>query len=593
MKVFFKSSMLKKLLLSFLLVAIVPFVLFTLISMLQYYSFISNQLLQQRNDLLNNVAHNIETQLINNIVSIVNAADNSERVNDYLISPEEDSNDLLFQKHNIETELRQYSTRYGALNSSILLLPSNADNLTVDSLTTCNATYDTLSDYSWFTGVVENPYVIHWLNSDDNFYDTGRFVNVIAAAKLIQNQSTGKPLGLLYIQVPEHTLQNLYSTLQGDDGTVHLISGSGDVLSTTSRSDAELAAFTASLEDSSQEPIRFYKFDNTTQVVMQTSVPKTDWTLYYTIPEGALYRPVNDMLSNSVMFITAIVVCVILVAYRLSFTISAPFMELKKRIDSRHLSKVEPIGNEVTTISHEYENMLSSLENTIETLVETQKNMRISELKALQMQIRPHFIYNTLQSIQLLASTGKHDKIEPTIAHFIELLRATVSIDDTYITLNQEVKLLQNYIYLFEIRNDKRYELQTIISEEVKNFLLPKLLLQPIVENSLQYAFIGRTDAVVTLNAYSFKDTVIIEIADNGVGVDKQTLINIAAQSNISEPSDKGIGIGNIRARLLLLYGAQASLTVESTQDIGTTVTVVIPKNNSLKDTHNVKNTDS
>ncbi len=225
-----------------------------------------------------------------------------------------------------------------------------------------------------------------------------------------------------------------------------------------------------------------------------------------------------------------------------------------------------------------------SLEQTIEKLVESQKNRRISELKALQMQIRPHFIYNTLQSIQSLCATQKYDKIEPTIEHFIDLLRITVSVEDTYIKLSQEIDLLKDYIYLFEIRNDKKYELQLIVGEDVKDFLLPKLLLQPIIENALKYAFTGCSNAVVSLNAYTYKGVVIIEISDNGIGIDEKTLFTIANNTAISDPSDKGVGLVNIRARLLLLYGADASLTVESRQGVGTTVTLVMPIGKDLKD---------
>ena len=192
------------------------------------------------------------------------------------------------------------------------------------------------------------------------------------------------------------------------------------------------------------------------------------------------------------------------------------------------------------------------------------------------MQINPHYIYNTLASIKWLVYQNDSEKTIQTIDAFIKLLRNTISNMDEFITIEQELKNLENYIFINHTRYGEAIKVEYYVSHNCYGCLIPKLILQPFIENAFFHAFpSGRTGTIQIFMKQKGRD-LEIRIVDDGVGMNQ-----VEAQQALYDATQKehfsGIGIHNVQDRLKLLYGESYGIQIESVKEQGTTITVRLP----------------
>lgn len=229
---------------------------------------------------------------------------------------------------------------------------------------------------------------------------------------------------------------------------------------------------------------------------------------------------------------------------------------------------------EVKQLGITYNDMLDNIQTYISELLETQKAQRKSEIKALQLQINPHYIYNTLASIKWLVYQNNIDKTAGMIDAFISLLRNTISNMDEFITMEQELINLENYCLINYTRYGERIRVEYYVTPECYDCLLPKMVLQPFLENAFFHAFPSGQVGTIQIYANRKENNLVIQIVDDGIGMDKAQTQDALYQS---KEHFSGIGIHNVQDRLQLLYGAEYGVKIESTRDLGTTVSVLLP----------------
>lgn len=221
----------------------------------------------------------------------------------------------------------------------------------------------------------------------------------------------------------------------------------------------------------------------------------------------------------------------------------------------------------------------------VEHLMEVNKQenalKRKAELQALQAQINPHFLYNTLDSINALAILNNEDDISKMTTSLGILLRRSIGKPDEYQTLKEEFDHVKAYMAIQKIRYEDRFYADFHIDSSIASFPVIKLILQPLVENSIYHGLEPKeSSGHIFISATDCSDYITIEITDNGIGVtkEKEKLI----QQNLTQIKHPGIdcsvGIYNVNERLRLHYGAKAFLTFHSISGEGTTVTLHIPK---------------
>ena len=205
-----------------------------------------------------------------------------------------------------------------------------------------------------------------------------------------------------------------------------------------------------------------------------------------------------------------------------------------------------------------------------------------SELQALQAQINPHFLYNTLDSIIWMAESGKNEEVVQMTSALAKLLRQSISNEDEIVTVEREIEYTRNYLAIQKLRYRDQLEYIIDIDEEVLHRKIVKLVIQPLVENAIYHGIKYLDGKGMLLILGEIRDgKVVITIRDNGVGMDEETLKHILEKK--PEPKEKQrkktshVGVYNVQNRLQLYYGKEYGLVYESMPGMGTGVSVIIP----------------
>ncbi len=235
--------------------------------------------------------------------------------------------------------------------------------------------------------------------------------------------------------------------------------------------------------------------------------------------------------------------------------------------------------DEIKLLEDSYNQMVVKLKDSMDDLVQKQKQLREAEIKILQAQINPHFLYNTLDAVKWMAKLKKFDEVTIIATQLGALLRNSIDTNQEFLTVRENLEIVKSYIKIQNIRYDNLFSVIYKIDEHMLDYEIPKLLLQPLVENAIVHGFIqGEKGSLLCIEAYKKDGLIIFKIQDNGVGMSKEQLLQALCQTG----SDH-IGLHNVDHRIKLYYGDMYGLSLESVQGAGTTVTVNLPASREIK----------
>ena len=234
---------------------------------------------------------------------------------------------------------------------------------------------------------------------------------------------------------------------------------------------------------------------------------------------------------------------------------------------------------ELRIISSSFEHMAKTIQSLMERVHREEKELRKTELKALQAQINPHFLYNTLDSIQWMCEQGKTKDAAEMVRALARLFRISISRGRELITLREELQHAENYLIIQSYRYRSQFSYTIDASDELMDCLCNKITIQPLIENAIYHGIDRMVDEgkikITVKPAADASDDILITVSDNGIGMTKEQCGKILAKDR----SDSGgIGVKNVNDRLKIYFGEKYGLSIESELDVGTTVTVRIPK---------------
>ena len=286
----------------------------------------------------------------------------------------------------------------------------------------------------------------------------------------------------------------------------------------------------------------------------------------------------------------------ILIGFSLSFLFSirlgAPIKRLTRRLsliaqgDFSRDPSIET-NDEVGAIGRQINQMSGQIDSLLKNRIQDEKEKKDLEIKMLQAQINPHFLYNTLDSIKWIATVQKNTGIVQVVTALSSLLKNMAKGFNEKVTLRQELDFLENYIIIEKIRYIELFDVETQVDDErLYDAKIIKLTLQPIVENAVSHGLENVDEnGQILLNIYEENDTCLcIDISDNGVGMTERELADL--RKNISEKDTsrtQSIGLYNINQRIQLCYGPEYSLSIASAQGKGTTVSLRLPLNKLME----------
>lgn len=239
----------------------------------------------------------------------------------------------------------------------------------------------------------------------------------------------------------------------------------------------------------------------------------------------------------------------------------------------------EPIQadvEEVQLLSDGIESMVGHLKRQIDRNTEQEKQRRHTELALLQAQINPHFLYNTLDTIIWLIESGEITEAVNMVGSLSNFFRFSLSRGQNVITLKEEQQHIRSYLEIQQMRYRDLMEYQIELPEELEHFLLPKLTLQPLVENALYHGIkIRRRKGLIRVSGRIAENHLILEVTDDGCGMSPERLTEV--RESLTEGRREGFGLRTVHQRIQILFGPEYGLEVESTPDVGTTIFVKIP----------------
>lgn len=322
------------------------------------------------------------------------------------------------------------------------------------------------------------------------------------------------------------------------------------------------------------------------------------WTILNIISEKQLFYSVNIM-RNAILFICIIfLIIAFFIALFISKGMSSNIRILHKNImllrKGNFDIKISPKNSdEIGDLALEFNKMVSQLNDLINRVSDEKVAKEKAEYKALQAefnalqaQMNPHFLYNVLEAINSLAKIEGQKTISEVVTKLGTILRTSLSNKNRIISLEEELHYVKNYLDIQKVMLEDRIEIEFDIDDGVLKYSIPKLILQPIVENSIVHGMSNMTDiGVIVISAY--KDSnLTIKVSDNGCGIDKNILLRLLNDEIKEEYSNNNhtrIGIKSVNKRIKILYGENYGLKIYSEKNIGTTVEIILPADEGEK----------
>lgn len=317
---------------------------------------------------------------------------------------------------------------------------------------------------------------------------------------------------------------------------------------------------------------------------------KTGWSVV-----GVSY--LSDFMKNKeetehLYLLTAVLLLLfaLILAILLSTAITWPIKQLKDSMREMEQGNFENATievtdhNEIGSLSNSFNIMIYKIKQLMEQNTYEQEQKRISELKALQSQINPHFLYNTLDSIIWMAEGKKNEEVVVMTSSLAKLLRQSISNENEVVTIQREIEYVKSYLTIQKMRYQDKLDFEIEIAEDILNTEIVKLVLQPIVENAIYHGIkYKETKGMIAITGYRKEDDIIIEIRDNGIGMDEETLATILKKHKSDESVNGGVGVYNVQMRLQLFYGNGYGISYESRHGEGTKATIRIPRLKAVK----------
>jgi len=331
--------------------------------------------------------------------------------------------------------------------------------------------------------------------------------------------------------------------------------------------------------------LRMESADLKDRLLLFDRLPSTGWVM-----TGVVFK---DELKDDSQAILLVFLVAMLVAFLLNIIISRYLADYEfkpiRRIQEYVLQVEQGVfgqplpperGDEIGKLASSIQEMSEKIGQLVETLKTEQERMRTAEFKALQAQINPHFLYNSLDSINWLARRGDVQKTTEMVTALTTFFRIGLSKGRDLITVREEVEHVRSYLVIQKIRYENQFDYSFCVDPETEKYFVPKLILQPLVENALYHGIkLCDRKCLLMIQVLSREDEIEIEVLDNGAGMDEETLRSVReAMEHTGENRTNSYGVVNVNDRIRILAGPQYGLVFTSEKGVGTSAKIVLPK---------------
>ncbi len=408
--------------------------------------------------------------------------------------------------------------------------------------------------------------------------------SVIIATKAFMEPTSKYIYGTMYFTIREKDFRKFYSSYTSLGNDVLVMDQSGTILSSNrnefiGNKEVELIDYAIQLEDQ-QMNYMDADFKGKDHLIMIEYLPTLDLYLVNLIDKKAAFGNIIDKKSIVLISILFIFLAIIIVFFA-SRKVTNSLSNLVKQIENTPKNDFDhyiPVTGtyETRQIGQAFNSMLDELHEYVDKLVLIQNQKRNAELAALQQQINPHFLYNTLTSIKFMVQQGGKEEATETVNAFISLLQNTLGNISETITVRQEIDNLKSYVLINQKRYGERIRVNYFIEPKCFETQIPKLILQPFIENSFFHGFNKKSGGTINVLVWEEGATLICEVLDNGDGMEV-TADNKLPDTRRKQEMFSGIGVRNVDERIQLIYGEAYGVSISSKIGEGTKVRISLP----------------
>jgi two-component system, sensor histidine kinase YesM len=437
-------------------------------------------------------------------------------------------------------------------------------------------------------GLILTPHPDEWLDKKNSSL-------VISFARTVNaTYSNFSQIGIVEVQQPYSMIENICKQENNDNLRIMIYNDAGILIypvNSNNNRDIDHYFNNMSLINQKNGTVIKRPSDNIAELVYAKKSSYTGWTIVLIQPYGEFLAPVN--LMRNLIFASGFVLILLTltVIFFINKNLTAPIRDLRKSVNKVSLENlsidfnITEGNNEVVQLNEAFEKMLQRLKESMNQTMQAQVSETHAHYLALQSQMNPHFLYNTLMGISAVAHELGSNKIISMCAELSNMLRYVGSFDNSNVKLKDELKNAENYLVLVKWRYEDRLDYEITIDENMFNLKVPKLIIQPIIENSFSHGFKNiRPPWNIRISGGIIEDRWSIEITDNGSGFsldEIEKIHRLIIQYDESINSGKiinnldigGMGIINIYVRLKILYGKYTLFNIQN-NETGATVTL-------------------
>ena len=409
--------------------------------------------------------------------------------------------------------------------------------------------------------------------------------------RMIYNRDSYKEIGLLVVQI---NMKFFDMVLQGLESEVMqnttILSSNSDIIIYKNKN--ALDKYKQVIEDIPYEKNSFVDKKNNI-FVAYTYLSEPRWRIVTYIPLKQLYSDVESLRNRIILLCVGSILILSFVSVFMSFDMIKPINQLVKAMKGVNIDNISDSyiaierKDELGFLQKTFNNMTKEIDHLVTWIYREQITRKEAEIKALQSQINPHFLFNTLESINWMAQLNNVPEISSTVSDLSTLMEASIGRDDRLITIEEEFMYIDKYIALLKRRFEDRITLNKEVDPKVLYVKIPRLLIQPLIENAVYHGVENsRGKGIITLSASIRDELLTIEVIDNGSGISAEELLrlnkglemdNDTYFKSLSKKQSKSIGIDNVNRRIKLFYGEKYGIKLESKQKIYTKVSVTLP----------------
>ncbi len=582
---FINITLRSKLIWTYFIIALIPFVM---IATLVAYFFVKQSgknIFEHTDQMLNQVKTSIDVY-----ISTI------EKTSNYIIKEATTSGFLTMKSENeskweeVEQQISRMLFDIADTHKEVAGVLIATENDMYISTGMTRISRDSFTREDWYRQAVQNPNEIQMISNiaGRNIITNKSYSidNVFSLSKAIIDPATGAILGVILFDLKHDIIsESIQSITLGEKGFIFVIDGNKNIVYTPTNK-VIYRVNTDYLQGEDNTPITT-RIAGEKYQIRQDYSSYTGWKIIGVFSLDDIMGSVNTMMSLLMISVLVTLVGIVIISLKISQTITNPITQLKRlmrRAEAGDLSVRFEVRSkdEVSVLGNNFNQMLDRIENLIHMVYQEQQNKRIAELKLLQEQIKPHFLYNTLDTINWMAREYEAEDIVQLVDSLTSMYRIGLSHGKDYISLEDEIKYVKNYLYIQKLRYGSKLNYEVSMDENLETLEVPKLILQPLVENSIYHGIkVKRGEGHLWIRVRDLEGNFLeLSVEDDGSGMSPKqveelnTLLNDASNRN----SNQSFGLFYIKERLKIRYGNRFYVQVESEKEVGTKVTIRLPK---------------